>query len=222
MEKTSSEREKFMTINEVRKFVHENSTRESIELSSIDPEIIAIIDKNIDFNIFITGDEIYTSEHLYKNYSFNKFKICPESVFTQQAIEMYESSCGTLDYILCDIRKPDDICKPDDTCMPPSNTIKKRIPIKIITTKVYLGKENWEDFKLLNRIVRSSEHLAIAQIAYHSNLCLDDTQREKDLSDREESQQKTQQKLDETQKKLDQDMKRIEEIMFTLSSKFSI
>lgn len=156
--------EGFMTIDQVRDLINGNTTKNSIETGSIDPEILAMIDVRINYKIFIAKDNIYTRECLYNNYPFHEFNVKPEDIFIQQELGVFQLSNGSLEYIAKDI--DDEAIMTEDLVkmVTKKNYTQKRVPDRIVKTKIYIGKEQWDDFEVLKRFFRGINRITAAQI----------------------------------------------------------
>lgn len=156
----------FKTIEWVRETIRDNTVKESMdargETYAIDPEIMMVIDARTNYKVFIVGDNVYTREELYAHLPFHDLKAEPENVFVQQEIGVFPARKYAMDddefeYVARDLG--------DDTIgfvmiedMVGSVTRKnykaKRAPVKIVKTKVFLGKEKWEDFCMIHRFAK--------------------------------------------------------------------
>ena len=156
--------EGFMTIDQVRDLINGNTTKNSIETGSIDPEILAMIDVRINYKIFIAKDNIYSRECLYNNYPFHEFNVKPEDIFIQQELGVFQLSNGSLEYIAKDI--DDEAIMTEDLVKMATkkNYTQKRVPDRIVKTKIYIGKEQWDDFEVLKRFFRGINRITTAQI----------------------------------------------------------
>jgi hypothetical protein len=156
--------EGFMTIDQVRDLINGNTTKNSIETGSIDPEILAMIDVRINYKIFIAKDNIYSRECLYNNYPFHEFNVKPEDIFIQQELGVFQLSNGSLEYIAKDI--DDEAIMTEDLVKMATkkNYTQKRVPDRIVKTKIYIGKEQWDDFEVLKRFFRGIKNITTAQI----------------------------------------------------------
>ena len=172
-----------LTIAEVRNIIAENTSKGSVEAGGLDPEVIAMVDARINFKIFIAGDNIYTREELYNHYPFQEFGVDPESVFCQQEIGVFgastsASTSASIEYVTRDVGACDpigfvlvgDLVAAATQRGPPR---APRAPTRIVKTKVYVGKERWDDFALLQRVFRGANRVQQACIANgtQNNFC---------------------------------------------------
>jgi hypothetical protein len=138
-----------MSISQVRDFIKTNSTQESSQSDFfvIDPELIYLIDPRIDFNIFITGDEIFSENELSEKYAFKQLKINPESLFVQQMFAIFPNEeyaiKGADEESFISIQGREDRISPD----------------KVVFTKFYIGGKKWDDFLIIDRIARASQNI---------------------------------------------------------------
>jgi hypothetical protein len=156
----------FMTVEQVREIIKNNTVKESMdargETTAIDPEIMIAIDSRINFKVFISGDNVYTREELYAHLPFHDLKAEPEDVFVQQEIGVFPARKYAMDsdefeYVARDLG--------DDTVefvmiedmvgkVARKDYQAKRAPVKIVKTKVFLGKEKWDDFCLIHKFAK--------------------------------------------------------------------
>lgn len=156
----------FMSIAQVRSLVQQNCVKETQEARgetyAIDPEMMMQIDARINYRIFITGDNVYTREELLEHHPFENFQTSPEDVFVQQEVGVFPPKQHAMDdagyeYVARDLGDDEDFIMIEDLVgrAARANYTMKREPIRIVKTKVFLGKEKWSDFTKLKRFVRS-------------------------------------------------------------------
>lgn len=156
----------FMTIAQVRSLVQQNCVKETQEARgetyAIDPEMMMQIDARINYRIFITGDNVYTREELLEHHPFENFQTSPEDVFVQQEVGVFPPKQHAMDdagyeYVARDLGDDEEFIMIEDLVgrAARANYTMKREPIRIVKTKVFLGKEKWSDFTKLKRFVRS-------------------------------------------------------------------
>jgi hypothetical protein len=162
----------YMTIDQVRAVVLENTAKGSVEAGGLDPEIMALLDARIDYKIFIAGDNIYTREGLYDHFAFHEFDVQPEAVFEQQELGVFppreHALKGELEYVARDAGDESvDFMMIEDLVgqAARANYKLKRAPLRVAKTKIFVGKERWDDFALLQRVFRGATRVAAAQIA---------------------------------------------------------
>lgn len=155
----------FLTIEDVRALVATNTVKETMEargeIYAVDPELMMQIDTRINFNVFIAGDNVYTREELFVHYPFDTFQTEPERVFVQQEIGVFPPKtnalkAGEYDYAARDIDDEDEFIMIEDLVgrAARKNYKMRRAPLKIVKTKIFLGKQQWEDFSMMQRLVR--------------------------------------------------------------------
>jgi len=153
------------SINEVRDFIKQNVVKESMEargeIYALDPEVLMLIDLKTNFNVFIAGDNIYTREELVDIYPFKELNTTPENVFIQQEIgvfppKKYAINSKQWEYIARDVGDKELFIMLEDMVGQAArfNYKLQRAPKKIVKTKIFFGKEAWEDFSLLRRLLR--------------------------------------------------------------------
>ncbi len=167
------EKDGYMKIDQVRTIVAENTVKGAIEAGGLDPEIMALIDARIDYKLFIASDNIYTREELYDHFPFHEFNVQPEAIFVQQEIGIFpprkHALKEELEYVARDVGDESvDFVMIEDLVgqATRANYKMRRAPLRIVKTKIYVGKERWEDFSLLQRFFRGAVRVAAAQIAY--------------------------------------------------------
>jgi hypothetical protein len=121
-----------------------------LDFTSIDVDLIIMIDLRTNYKTFIIDHDILSREHVIEKYNLKKFKLEPEHLFNQQKIEVIDN-----DYFIFDEES------------------ETRHPQKLYNTKIYLGKEKWKDFMITFRFMRSlsfisETRLAIADINKYS------------------------------------------------------
>lgn len=167
------EKDGFMTIDQVRALISENTIKGSVESGGLDPEIVALIDARINYKIFIAGDNIYTREGLYDHYPFHEFNVQPEAIFVQQELGVFPPRTHALkseelEYVARDVgdETVDFVMIEDLVGSATRKDYKmRRAPLRVVKTKIYIGKERWDDFALLQRFFRGAVRVATAQIA---------------------------------------------------------
>jgi len=163
----------YMTITQVRAIISENTVKGSVEPGGLDPEIMALIDARTNYKIFVAGDNIYTREDLYNHFPFHEFNVQPEAIFAQQELGVFPPrkhalKTEELEYVARDVgdESVEFVMIEDLVGMETRKNYKlRRAPLRVVKTKVYLGKERWEDFATLQRFFRGAARVATAQIA---------------------------------------------------------
>ena len=166
------EHEGYLTIAQVRAIVAENTAKGSVESAGLDPEVMALLDARINYKIFVAGDNIYTREDLYDHYPFHEFGVQPEAVFAQQELGVFEPrkhamTPGELEYVARDVGDETvEFVMVEDLVGRAARKDYKpwRTPLRVVKTKIYVGKERWEDFALLQRFFRGAARVAAAQV----------------------------------------------------------
>jgi hypothetical protein len=147
----------FMTIEHVRVLIQQNSVKEAQDARGeiyIEPDTIMQIDLRTDFHVFISGDSVYTSEGLFEHFPFKEFRTTPEEVFVQQEIGVFAGAINK--HVARDVGGEEFFTIEELV----SRAVHKKYksgggPQRIVKTKVFLGKERWNDFKEMKRLVRS-------------------------------------------------------------------
>jgi hypothetical protein len=101
----------------------------------LDIDDIITIDLYINYPIFVTETEVYTKEELVDRYNFHLFEIEPEFVFDQQIIQVVNN-----DYRLY-------------------NDGDDKTELTLYYSKIYIGKEKWDDFMILLKFHRSLKYI---------------------------------------------------------------
>ena len=167
----------FMTVESVRELVRQNTAKESMdargELYAIDPELMILLDSRTNYKIYIAGDNVYTREELCAHYPFVQFGVAPESIFVQQEIGIFPAKKFALaesqfEYVARDVGDETiDFVMIEDMVGKAAKGTKykaKRAPVRIVKTKVFLGKERWDSFSLLHRLAIGIKCIATAQL----------------------------------------------------------
>lgn len=164
----------YLTIDDVRKIVRGNLTKES---STIDPELIVKLDQRITYKIFLVEGDVYTREELFEVHAFQELEQKPEDFFSQQLVGMFEEKSvkkpfgkfedvpqrsfiakdeddETLEFVkLCDLLTLESKRKKDPDYEPPK-------PDKVFFTKVYVAKAEFADFINIERMYRTQIRMA--------------------------------------------------------------
>jgi hypothetical protein len=138
------------SIETVRKIISSNTVH--LDEMSIDPEIMLTIDKDINYPIFITNDNIYTREELLSNFPFEDFAVTPETIFSQQEIGIFMTR-GEHEYVARDVNSNEEFISIEDLVARAvrNNYVKKNELIEVVKTKIFLGKQKWENFNLVTQ-----------------------------------------------------------------------
>jgi hypothetical protein len=164
----------YMTIEQVRDFFKLNVAKESQEsrgeLYVLDPEMMLLVDTRTNYRIFVSGDNVYTRQELMDNFPFKAFKTTPERVFVQQEVgvfppKKYAVSKNKNEYIARDVGDPEEFIMIEDMVGKAvyKNYTLRRAPLRVVKTKVFLGREDWDDFKMMRRFVTSFQKFVAPQ-----------------------------------------------------------
>lgn len=143
----------FYHIDTVRRLIRESCTKENI---FPDPDIMIMIDANINYKIFIADNTVYTREDLYDNYAFIELDAIPEDFFSRQVIGVFDNGSE----IVYNRKDEDDESMEfiQIKCMlnldkdPNYKPIK---PTKIVKTKIFIGGEQFTEFVNLQKQMRT-------------------------------------------------------------------
>lgn len=175
----------FLTIEMVRELISQNTVKESQEARgetyAIDPEMMMQIDTRTNFRIFIAGDNVYSREELLAHFPFREMCTSPEDVFVQQEIGVFPPRKWAMDdksgeglgyeFVARDVGDPEEFVMIEDLVgrAARKNYTARRAPVRVVKTKVYLGKERWEEFSLMKRFVQSCKTFIAPMIAASRN-----------------------------------------------------
>jgi len=166
-------REGFLTIEAVRELVRQNTVKESQEAQgetyAIDPEMLMLIDTRTNYRVFIAGDNVYTREELCAHYPFEELRTAPEKVFVQQEVGVFPPKTGATrgglpgresgahEFVARDLGDNDEFIIIEDLVRRAAREgyQTERAPVRVVKTKVFLGKDRWKDFVAMDRLVRS-------------------------------------------------------------------
>jgi hypothetical protein len=156
------------TIAQVRSLVAEQTSKGSLEEGGLDPELLALIDARTDYKIFVAGDSIYSRAELYDAYPFHEFGVAPEAVFVQQEIGVFPPRSGAA-------RAGPEVLARDAgdeslDFVPVEDLIRRetrggtagRRPLRVVKTKVFIGKQHWRDFEAVHRVCSGAVRIAKA------------------------------------------------------------
>jgi len=163
----------YLTFAQVRNILNENIAKRGMEEGGIDPELMIMIDARTQFKIFVAGDRIYTREELYEFFPFHEFGNQPESCFVQQEIGVFDVP-GGVEYIARDVGDESvAFLLTKDLVRLHAYPLKAQTgvgPKKIIQTKIYIGKEQWRDFSILQQFFRGMVRVASVNPSNSRNL----------------------------------------------------
>lgn len=156
----------FFSIEEVRELVKANSLKGAAESAdaafTLDAELIILVDSRTNFKVFVTDDNVYTRDELYVAFPFQELGLLPEGVFARQEIGVFPprklALTQDLEYQARDVGDDTvDFTRIEDlvgrAARGPGYT-DARPPIRVVKTKVFVGKERWKDFLATARIAR--------------------------------------------------------------------
>jgi len=129
-------------INMIRKNLNQD-----MDFTIVDADLIFIFDLRSNYKIFITKDEIMTREEVINKYNLTSFNLEPEQLFNNQKIEVIDN-----DFFIFDEENENE------------NENKNNLK-KLHNTKIYIGKNRWEDFIITFRFMRSLKFISSARIA---------------------------------------------------------
>jgi hypothetical protein len=176
----------FLTPAAVRSLIAENCTRGQLENGGLDPEFLLLIDARINYKLYIAGDSVYTREELYSNFPFYEFGVQPEAVFVAQEVGLFEMpqragaarvaaptppaavhaavhAAPDYDYAVRDVGDQRlEFSPAEDLVRAATSGIAPRQALRIIQTKIYVGREAWDDFTLQMRFYRGAIRMAAA------------------------------------------------------------
>ena len=142
------------SIEDVRDLVRQNSMKENLnslgESFTIDPELLLLIHSKVSFNVFIDGDSVFSYEELMAAHPFAEYNTSPEKVFVQQEVAVFEIEGGEMEVASRDVGDPSDFVLARDLLSSPP---QPRVMSSKVMTRVFIGKDNWNDFKLMKKMV---------------------------------------------------------------------
>lgn len=150
-----------MNIAQVRGFVQQNSVKESQESRgetfAIDPETLMVLDARTEICVFIAGDNVYSREQLLEHYPFEALGVAPEAVFAQQEVGVFVQKDEDNEYVARDVGDSEEFTLVEDLVKQATHRGYKsqRSPARVVKTKIFLGKESWEDFTKLKSLARA-------------------------------------------------------------------
>jgi len=164
----------FMSIDRVRQeLLGQGSNDVPIGTILADPSLMMLIDSRINYKIFVTDDNIYTREELYNHYMFLEMGVQPEAIFCQQEIGIFPPRKfalreDELEYQTRDVGDESvDFIMLEDLVGQETrkNYVHSRKAFKIATTKVFVGKELWQDFLHTESLYRGMTRITAARLA---------------------------------------------------------
>jgi len=147
-EKEEIKKGDFLSINDIRSIIIENSIKDTYD--KISHELIIIIDSRINYNIYVVEDNIYTYEELCKSFPFQEFNILPESIFNRQVIAIFENNTNSTNDSIEVFNEEDPIITTYDLVGIATGRIDDntqiKIPKQIIKSKIFIGGDKWKNF----------------------------------------------------------------------------
>ena len=170
-----------LSIENVRKIIIENSTKDTYD--KLDADLLVFIDSRIDYNIYLVEDNIYTYEDLCISFPFKEFNISPESIFVRQVLVIFSecntsSECNDSNEEDTPINEKIEIFNEGDPIVSTYDLIKIatgkitadnahsdiKIPKKVIRSKIFIGGDKWNDFLQLRGFFRGMVQVSHLQI----------------------------------------------------------
>jgi len=147
----------------VRELVRTNTTKESMEFRGetyvLDPELLMSIDLHTDYPVFVASDNIYGREELMAAYPFAALQNAPEFVFVQQEIGVFpprEPDGEAYEYVARDAGSAEPFVRVEDLVGVAARKgyTAQCPPLRVVKTKVFVGKERWRDFSAMLGFIR--------------------------------------------------------------------
>jgi hypothetical protein len=166
----------FLTIEQVRELLRRETIKETLEMRgepcAIEAEIMVFVDTRIDFQVFVTSENVYTREELEEHFPFRELRTTPEEVFSRQVVGAFPSRGGegAYEYAACDEDNEDGFLAYTQEHRHNSSTRgwggpnTKRVPVEIAKTKIYIGKSRWTDFLAMKQFIRSFQTFVVPMI----------------------------------------------------------
>lgn len=159
----------FLTAKEIRKLLDQNTNTKFTPdgVFVLDADMIVQIDQRTRDCVFILpSNEVYTREELMGTYPFELFQTTPEEIFVQQEIGVFSARASALtqtakEYLARDLGSDEEFIMLEDMVgrLTRTNYTDRRPPEKIVKTKVFLGREGWEDFVAMTNHTRAVRRL---------------------------------------------------------------
>lgn len=164
----------WLSVDDVRSLILEHSVKGSIDSElGLDPEVLILIDQRTNMKLFLAGDNIYTREELYRHYPFQEFGVQPEAIFAAQEVGIFPPKKYALkedlEYLARDAGdETAEFIMLEDMVGAAARRdyVDRRAPLRIVKTKIYVGREHWRDFETMTRLARCMVRVSAAQIAY--------------------------------------------------------
>ncbi len=165
-------------IEEVARILSEQYAGGEIDAASLDPETIAWLDHVTNYKVFLTAEGVMSREQLFAAYPFAELDVVPEAVFANQEVAIFpppaHSISDDLEYMARDVGDDTTEFQTVDAMVARATGIRKsaakRDPIKIVRTRVWLGKEQWDDFLQLVRTMRAAARIAQGQMVWQGHV----------------------------------------------------
>ena len=157
-----------LTIEQIRELAAANSAIN--EVGNVDPEFVAMIDSVADYPIFVSGNSssIWSRAELLAQYPFEMLGVQPEDVFVAQELGVFPQRSSAfadagLEYLARDVGDESvSFVMLEDmvgaACRGAAH-VARRAPLRTYVTKIYVGREAWEDFQLIARLHRAAARM---------------------------------------------------------------
>jgi hypothetical protein len=114
------------------------------------------LDQEVDYNVYIAGGAAYTEEMLFERHALREFNVHPADMFVQQVVYEVERLDGRSRnnrlHLLCDRGTAPVIPYP-------------HVSKLLIETKLYVGREAWDDFLSLQKTTRALVRFGMPKLA---------------------------------------------------------
>lgn len=141
----------FMKFNEILRIVlNETQPTSDLDHLHMDADLIHQIDIHIREKMFIVNDGVYTRSKLYEKFPMlNALGVLPEAICRQQLIAVFDSDKVAVDACTYDGETNEMTPHPDAILCKPSEILRKvkSKPSKIVRTKIYVAKEEWNEHR---------------------------------------------------------------------------
>lgn len=163
--KAEVEEHGFLTVANIRQLLEQNTTSKFTQegIFVLDADIIMQIDQRTrDCTYILPDNTAYFRDELMRMYPFDLFQTTPEEIFDQQEVGVFPARASALtqsakEYLVRDLGSDDEFLMLEDMIgrLTRRNYTDRRPPERVVKTKVFLGREAWNDFILMVKQTRA-------------------------------------------------------------------
>jgi hypothetical protein len=116
---------------------------------TFDAETLLLVSEGLGVPVFVTDGELLTREELCERFIFADVGVAPETVFARQEVGVFAASGGGFEYVARDAGVEEGFAPALDVLRG-----RARVPLKVVATRVFVGREAWGAFKSVQQMMR--------------------------------------------------------------------